>query len=70
MKAGRVACRPIEGEEIPTKRGFSVKKRRIWATFIYSTTNGYRQLMKTGRAACRPIEEEEIIRIETFRFKN
>ena len=50
MKSGRAACRPIEGEKIPTYKDFSVK----------TTTNGYRHLMKSRRAACRPIEGEEI----------
>ena len=60
MKSGRVACRPIEGEEIPTYRDFRFRIYRISAIFIHSTTNGYLHLMKSASAACRPIEGEEI----------
>ena len=55
MKSGRAACRPIEGEEIPTYKDFWFKIFTINALFFHSTTNGYRHLMKSGRAACRPI---------------
>ena len=60
LQAMKAACRPIEGEEIPTYKDFRFKIFRISTVFIHSVTNGNRHLMKSGRAACRPTEGEEI----------
>jgi len=60
LQAMKAACRPIEGEEIPTYKDFQFKIFTISTIFIHSTTNGNRHLMKSGRAACRPTGGEEI----------
>ena len=59
-QAMKAACRPIEGEEIPTYKDFRFKIFRFSTIFIQSTKNGYHHLMKSGRTARRPIEGEEI----------
>ena len=68
LQAMKAACRPIEGEQIPTYKDFRFKIFRISTVFIHSTTNGNRHLMKSGRAACRPIEGEEIPTYRDFSF--
>ena len=45
-KSGRAACRPIEGEEIPTYETFRFKIFRMSAIFVHSSTNGYKKTVR------------------------